>query len=105
MKITYDEYSYILSYQQKHTLQKLCCTFQVTETNNEDHFKSYIVESNIKWIIYIIIFIPAIIVEIFYSMWAYGLKDLSILQRNIHVYTFNKYDAAFERVEEVLDGS
>lgn len=98
MKITYDEYSYIMNYKNKHTLQKLFCSFKVTD---KDEY--YIVESNIKWIIYIITFIPIFIIEAFYAMWDYGLKNMPKPDRQTHQYTVSRWDdTAFERVSEVI---
>jgi hypothetical protein len=97
-KLTYDEAAYILSYKKPHRLQRLCCAYYVNQTDDGGFF----LECLVRWPIYTLFYLPAMIIEIAYCIYDGGLKEVGHWSRRIESYHIGKFDYASDRIKEVL---
>lgn len=82
-KIKYADYAYICQYKESHFMQKYFCNNYISLHNRNEGALRY----DMKWWFYILIFIPLNIIDLFYCIWALGLKNFEIEPRNIIEYT------------------
>ncbi len=76
-KISYEELAILLGYKKNHMLEKIACDHYI-----EDHDGCSVnVISKVKMPVYILLFVPAHIIQMFLCMWDGGLKNFSIESR------------------------
>lgn len=81
-KIKYADYAYIAYYKENHFFQKHFCNNYISLNNKNEGMLGY----NWKLWAYILAFIPLNITNLFYCIWACGLKNFEIEPRNIVCY-------------------
>lgn len=85
-KITYQDTAILLGYKKNHLLERIGCNHYLTN----DTLYSVKVITEIKWPVYIALFIPACIFQIINLIWDGGLKEFSIEPRTINSHTVFK---------------
>ncbi len=76
-KISYEEYAILLGYKKNHMIEKIACNHYIED--NDDYSVNVI--SKVKMPVYILLFIPANIIQMLWCMWDGGLKNFSIEPR------------------------
>lgn len=76
-KISYKELATLLGYKKNHRLEKIACNHYIEDNDG----CSVNVISKVKMPVYILLFIPACIVQALMLMWDGGLKNFSIESR------------------------
>ena len=66
MKISYDQYAYIMGYKKKHTFKKYFCKQTIEHNNNEGH--NYHLISRVKPLWFVIICVPINIISFCYAL-------------------------------------
>jgi len=69
-KITYKELATLLGYKKNHPFQRIACNHYIEEEEYDVR-----VISQIKWPVYIVLFIPSCILQAVALMWDGGLKN------------------------------
>ena len=97
MKITYDQASYIMHYTEPHRFQRYFCNWTVEPKDD-----GYYISCDMKWIVFILLYIPMLIVELINCLIFEGIINYIMPTRNVISYCCSKYDYATERIEEVV---
>ena len=82
-KLTYNEFAKAVRYKKPHRLMKLTCSFTKEEHKYDDVFR---VRVKLFW--FIILFIPACIIEFFERVWTDVIMDFDLPERSIGYYRF-----------------
>lgn len=104
MKIKYEDAAYIRRYKKAHWGEKYFCYWILKNRNdNYGHMNLYI-----KWWVYVLLFIPMVILNAMMCMWDGGLKEFSIeprcaIRNNIVGLTTDGSETEFGRFKEVWD--
>ena len=85
-RITYKDNAILLGYKKNHPFERIACNHYLAH----DTLYSVKVITEIKWLVYIALFIPACVFQIINLIWDGGLKEFSIEPRTIHSYTVYK---------------
>ena len=93
MNITYNQASYIMHYNEPHRLQHYFCNWTVAPLED-----GYFISCDIKWIVFILLYIPMLIIELIYE----GISNYLLPTREVISYCSSKYDYATKRIEEVV---
>ena len=97
MKITHNQASYIMHYTEPHRFQHCFCNWTV-----EPKEECYFISCDIKWIVFILLYIPMLIVELINCLIFEGIINYILPTRNIISYCSSRYDYATKRIEEVV---
>lgn len=99
-KIKYNDAAYILGYKGKHFIGKYFCNWTLIK-RDDNNIEIY---GKIKMWLYILLFLPSCLFQIFYLMWDGGLKEFEIENRIYTSMNISKYcqSKIFERANEVL---
>lgn len=97
MKITHNQASYIMLYTKPHRFQHYFCNWTV-----EPKEEGYYISCDMKWIVFILLYIPMLIVELINCLIFEGIINYILPTRNITSYCSSKYDYATKRIEEVV---
>ena len=97
MKITHNQASYIMHYTEPHRFQHYFCNWTV-----EPKEEGYYISCDIKWIVFILLYIPMLIVELINCLIFEGIINYILPTRNIISYCSSRYDYATKRIEEVV---
>lgn len=100
MRISYKEAAYILNYKKKHTFQKLTCAHKLMYDEEHDRF---LLTCNITWPMFVLLYVPALILDFFSSAWSCGIKYVTPLSRRMFGYYFFKWDGPHKRCLEVYE--
>lgn len=98
MKISFKEAACILYYKKKHTFEKLACVHRLSYDEEGNLFT---LTCDISWPVFILLYIPALIVEFVGSAWDCGIKYTSQLERNIYRETFFSWEQRYRKCAEV----
>lgn len=102
IKLKYYDASYILGYKQTHLIQKYFCQWKISSCGKQVKR----LECNIKLPVFIITYIPMLVIIFLYYLWDEGLRHFSFpTSRNIYRYTFFKNDYAYTRANVILSTS
>lgn len=99
-KISLKEWTYIGRYNHAAKWCRPFCTYTLIK-EDERTFKR---EQKVNWFVYLLIFIPIHILQVFVCMWDGGLKEFIIFSRNLGYDTMSKGSESFKRAEEVWTG-
>lgn len=96
-KISYDNWADIRRYKEFHRDEAIGYKFYLY------HFENDVYQARAigKWWVYILLFIPAHILNFFYCLWDGGLRDFSIERRPRLSSTIYPKDKAHEVCEEI----
>lgn len=97
MRITYNQASYIMHYTEPHRFQHYFCNWTV-----EPKEEGYYISCDMKWIVFILLYIPMLIVELINCLIFKGIINYIMPTRNIISYCSSKYDYVTKRIKEVL---
>ena len=97
MKITYNQASYIMHHTQPHKFEHYFCNYTIKPLEN-----GYFISCDMKWIVFILLYIPMLIVELINCLIFEGIINYILPTRNVISYFSSKYDYATERIEEVV---
>ena len=97
MKITYDQASYIMHHTQPHKFEHYFCNWTV-----EPKKEGYYISCDMKWIVFILLYIPMLIVELINCLIFEGIINYILPTRNVISYCSSRYDYATKRIEEVV---
>ncbi len=97
MKITYDQASYIMHYTEPHKFEHYFCNYTIKPLED-----GYFISCDMKWIVFILLYIPMLIVELINCLIFEGIINYIMPTRNVISYCSSKYDYATERIEEVV---
>ena len=97
MDITYNQASYIMHYTKPHRFQHYLCNWTVEPLED-----GYFISCDIKWIVFILFYIPMLIVELINCLIFEGIINYLPPTREVVSYRLSKYDYATKRVEEVV---
>lgn len=96
MKISYNDATYILNYKKNHFFKKHFCNWKLDKRSDT----AYSIKCFMKWWIYVLIFIPAHLIDLFVALYDGGLKEFEIESRessiNIYSYTYFTFNRANE---------
>ena len=73
-KISYDDVAYICRFKEKYFFEKHFCNHYIWMNNSNEGM----MKSNVKIWLYVLIFIPACILQFFYLLWDGGIKEFEI---------------------------
>lgn len=95
-KISYKDFAYLMNYKKHHPFIKYCCNCYLKERDS-----SVLLTSRVKLPIYILLFIPAQIIELFYAAWDCGIRNYDMWGRTITSFTrFTIYDNIYKEWKE-----
>ena len=95
-KISYKDFAYLMNYELRHPFIKYCCNCYVIERD-----ASVILTAKVKWIFYILLFIPIHIIIFLYSLWDGGIKNFELWERTItNLHWFDIYDKKYKEWKE-----
>ena len=97
MKITHNQASYIMHYTEPHRFQHYFCNYTIKPLED-----GYFISCDIKWIVFILLYIPMLIVELINCLIFEGIINYIMPTRNVTSYCSSKYDYATESIEEVV---
>ena len=97
MKITYNQASYIMHYTEPHKFEHYFCNWTVEPKDD-----GYYISCDMKWIVFILLYIPMLIVELINCLIFEGIINYILPTRNIISYCSSRYDYATKRIEEVV---
>lgn len=95
-KISYKDFAYLMNYKMRHPFIKYCCNCYLKEQD-----ASVLLTAKIKWLIYILLFIPVHIISFFYAAWDCGIRNYDMWERTMtsfHLYTI--YDDKYKKWKE-----
>lgn len=97
-KITYDQARYILNWKKPHRFAKYCGVWTV-----EPKEVGYVIRCDVKWWVYIILVVPATIIEAVLLMWDGGLRYCRPVERNVYSdHLFPPLSIGYDRLVEIL---
>ena len=92
MKISYKDFAYLMNYEMRHPFIKYCCNCYAIERD-----ASVILTAKVKWLFYILLFIPVHILIFFYCLWDGGIKDFGRWERTMtSLHRFNMHDKKYK---------
>lgn len=97
MDITHNQASYIMHYTEPHRFQHYFCNWTV-----EPKEEGYYISCDMKWIVFILLYIPMLIVELINCLIFEGIINYIMPTRNIISYCSSKYNYATKRIKEVI---
>lgn len=97
MDITYNQASYIMHYNEPHRLQYYFCNWTVEPLDD-----GYFISCRVKWIVFILLYIPMLIIELIYCLIYEGISNYLLPTREVISYCLLKYDYATKRIEEIV---
>ena len=97
MKITHNQASYIMHHTQPHKFEHYFCNCTIKPLED-----GYFISCDIKWIVFILLYIPMLIVELINCLIFEGIINYILPTRNIISYCSSRYDYATKRIEEVV---
>ena len=97
MRITYNQASYIMHYTEPHKFEHYFCNYTIKPLEN-----GYFISCDMKWIVFILLYIPMLIVELINCLIFEGIINYILPTRKIISYCSSKYDYATKRIEEVV---
>ena len=107
MKINYEQAKYISAFKQPHWFQAHCCDWEIWLENQNSGY----ISCSVKWWVHLLLFVPAIIANLFLCIWDGGIKSFTstTLSRNISCYcitglTSDGENTMFGRLKKVYNG-
>lgn len=97
MNITYNQASYIMHYTEPHKFEHYFCNYTIVPLED-----GYFISCDMKWIVFILLYIPMLIVELINCLIYEGIINYILPIRTVFSYCLSKYDYATERIEEVV---
>lgn len=97
-RISQKEWEYIGKYNPAAKWLRPLCSYSLIET--EDGFRR---ECKIGWFVYLMIFVPAHLLQALCCMWDGGLKEFEICPRYLGHNEYRSYDPAYTQVQELWD--
>ena len=82
-KLTYNEFAKAVGYKKPHRFMKLACNFTRESRKYDDVFRVHV---KLFW--FIILFIPACIIEFFGRIWTDVIMDFDLPERLVGRYSF-----------------
>ena len=95
-KITYKELATLLGYKKNHLFQRIACNYFI----GDDEYNVKVI-TQIKWPVYIALFIPSCILQAVALMWDGGLKNFSIEPRTDLHYIVWKDSERYKKFAEM----
>lgn len=97
MKISYNDAAYILNYKKNHFFKKYFCNWKLDKKTDT----AYNIKCSMKWWMYVLIFIPGHLVDLFIALYNGGLKEFETEGResSINIYSYQYF--TFNRANEV----
>lgn len=90
-RISWKEWEYIGKYNPAAKWVRPLCSYSLIKVD-EDHFRR---ECRIGWIMYLILFLPVHLIQLFYSLWDGGLKEFEFQRRFIYADNITRYGDSY----------
>ena len=83
-KLTFKEFATIAGWKEKHRRDRMFCNFYLVE---EDEW-SVVVTKKFKIYVYILLFLPMLLLSFFYCLWDGGLRNFEFPAYNINTSSY-----------------
>lgn len=77
-KIGYKDFADLMDYKLRHPFIKYCCNCYLEERDAR-----VLLTTKVKWLVYILLFVPVHIISFFYAAWDCGIRNYDMWERTM----------------------